>query len=58
VAVGCAVGVAACGDDEEPTATPAAERPAEDLQPLTDFLLEHTEQLNAHVVKLREDAEA
>jgi hypothetical protein len=57
VAVGCAVGVAACGDDEEPTATPAAERPAEDLQPVKDFLLEHTEQLSADVVKLRESAE-
>ena len=58
VAVGCAVGVAACGDDEEPTVTPAAERPADGLQPVKDFLLEHTEQLNADVVKLREGAEA
>ncbi len=57
VAIGCAVGVAACGDDEEPTTTPAAERPADDLQPVKDFLLEHTEQLNADVTKLREGAE-
>jgi Imelysin len=58
VAVGCAMGVAACGDDEEPTPTPAAERPADDLQPVKDFLLEHTERLNAETAKLREQAEA
>ena len=57
-AVGCAVGVAACGDDEEPTPTPAAERPADDLQPIKDFLLEHTERLSTDATKLREQAEA
>ena len=58
VAAGCAVGVAACGDDEEPTPTPAAQRPADDLQPVKDFLLEHTERLKADAATLREDAEA
>jgi hypothetical protein len=58
VAVGCAVGVAACGDDEEPQPTAAAEQPAADLQPVKDFLLEHTERLDADVTKLREGAEA
>jgi hypothetical protein len=58
VAVGCAVGVAACGDDEEPQPTAAAEQPAADLQPVKDFLLEHTERLDADATKLREDAEA
>jgi hypothetical protein len=58
VAVGCAMGVAACGDDDEPTETPAAERPADDLQPVKDFLLEHTERLSADATKLREQAEA
>jgi len=57
VAIGCAVGVAACGDDEEPTATPAAERPADDLQPVKDFLLEHTASLNEDAAQLREGAE-
>jgi hypothetical protein len=59
VAVGCAVGVAACGDDEEPNTTPtAAEQPADDLQPVKGFLLEHTEQLSAEAAELREGAEA
>ena len=59
VAIGCAVGVAACGDDEGPrTSTSAAEQPADDLQPVKDFLLEHTEQLNADAATLREGAEA
>jgi len=58
VALGCAMGVAACGDDEEPTTTPtAAEQPADDLQPVKDFLLEHTEQLTAEAAELREGAE-
>jgi hypothetical protein len=53
------MGVAACGgDDEEPTPTPAAAQPADDLQPVKDFLLEHTERLSADAAKLREDAEA
>jgi Imelysin len=56
VAVGCAGGVAACGDDEQPT--PAAQRPADELQPVKDFLLEHTERLSADATKLREEAEA
>jgi hypothetical protein len=58
MAVGCAVGVAACGDDDEPAATAAAERPADDLQPVKDFLLDHTERLSTDAAKLREDAEA
>jgi Imelysin len=58
VAVGCAAGVAACGDDEQPTPTPAAQRPADELQPVKDFLLEHTERLSADATKLREEAEA
>jgi hypothetical protein len=58
VAVGCAVGVAACGDDDEPQPTAAAEQPAADLQPVKDFLLEHTERLGADAAKLREGAEA
>jgi ketosteroid isomerase-like protein len=59
VAIGCAVGVAACGDDEEPkTTSTAAEQPADDLQPIKDFLLAHTESLGAEATKLREGAEA
>lgn len=60
VALGCAVGVAACGDDEEsgaPSAAAETERPADDLQAMKDFLLAHTESLNAEVTKLREGAE-
>jgi hypothetical protein len=53
------VGVTACGgDDEEPTPTPAAQQPADDLQPVKDFLLEHTERLTAATADLREQAEA
>jgi hypothetical protein len=58
VAIGCAVGVAACGDDEEPKPAPAAERSAGDLQPVKDFLLEHTERLGDEAARLREGAEA
>jgi len=58
VALGCAVGVAACGDDEEPTTPAAAEQPADDLRPVKDFLLEHTERLSADAAKLREGAES
>ena len=58
VAIGCAMGVAACGDDEEPTPAAAAEQPADDLQPIKDFLLDHTKSLNAEATKLREGAEA
>jgi len=58
VTLGCALCVAACGDDEEPnTTSTAAAQPAEDLQPVKDFLLQHTEQLNAEAAKLREGAE-
>ena len=61
VALGCAVGVAACGDDDEPT-TPAATEEAgaakSDLEPVKAFLLDHTEQLKAETAKLREGAEA
>jgi hypothetical protein len=59
VAIGCAMGVAACGDDEEPNQSSAAEteQPASDLQPIKDFLLAHTESLNAEATKLREGAE-
>ena len=56
-ALGCALGVTACGDDEQPEAQPAAAQPADDLQPVKDFLLEHTEQLNGDATKLREGAE-
>src|SRR5829696_7309079 len=53
------MGAAACGDDEEPTATPAAaERPADDLQPVKDFLVAHTEQLGTEAANLRKGAEA
>ena len=58
VALGCAVGVAACGDDEAPKTTPGAAQPADDLQPVKDFLLDHTERLSAEAGKLREGAEA
>jgi Imelysin len=58
VAVGCAVGAAACGDDDEPAPTPAAERPADDLQPVKDFLLEHTQRLSADASRLREQADS
>jgi hypothetical protein len=58
VALGCAVGMAACGDDEEPTTSAAAEQPADDLRPVKDFLLEHTERLSADAAKLREGAES
>ena len=60
VALGCAVGVAACGDDDEPT-TPAAPEGSgaarSDLEPVKAFLLDHTEQLKADTAKLREGAE-
>ena len=59
VATGCAVGLVACGgdDDAEPaaSATPAAEQA--DLQPVKDFLLEHTASLNEDASQLREGAE-
>src|SRR5688500_788002 len=53
------MGVAACGDDEEPTqaSTAAEQQPADDLQPVKDFLLAHTESLNTEATKLREGAE-
>ena len=59
VATGCAAGVVACGgdDDAEPaaSATPAAEQA--DLQPVKDFLLEHTASLTEDAAELREGAE-
>ena len=60
VATGCAVGVASCGaddDDAQPaaSATPAAE--AADLQPVKDFLLDHTATLSEETTALRESAE-
>jgi hypothetical protein len=60
VATSCAVGVAACGDDEDPNTTSTTaetEQPADDLQPIKDFLLAHTETLNQEATKLREGAE-
>ena len=53
------MGVAACGDDDEPSTPSAAagtEQPAGDLQPIKEFLLAHTESLGGHsraVVRLR-----
>ena len=60
VAFGCAFGVAACGDDDDESATaPAAtaEQPADELQPVKDFLLEHTAALQEDAANLREGAE-
>jgi hypothetical protein len=59
VAIGCAMGAAACGDDEEPTppASTAAGQGADELQPVKDFLLAHTESLGAEATRLREGAE-
>ena len=56
VAIGCAAGAAGCGDDEQPGAGPAP-RPARDLQGVKDFLLDHTERLNAEARELRQGAE-
>ena len=61
VATGCATGVVACGgddDDSQPAAgaTPAAAKA--DLQPVKDFLLEHTASLTEDATQLREGAEA
>jgi hypothetical protein len=52
------MGAAACGDDEASTPTPEAQRPARDLQPVKDFLLDHTRRLSADTTKLRQQAEA
>ena len=52
VALGCAAGAAGCGDEERPEA-----RPAQDLQGVKDFLLAHTQRLNAEARELREGAE-
>ena len=60
VAFGCAMGVAACGDDDEPAesaSTPAAESKAADLEPVKAFLLDHTDRLKGETAKLREGAE-
>jgi Imelysin len=56
VAVGCAMGAAACGDDDDATTGPA-ERPTADLEPVKDFLLAHTERLDAEAARLRAGAE-
>ena len=54
----CALGVAACGGDDEPAESqPAATRPADDLAPLKAFLLEHTERLQKDAAELRAGAE-
>src|SRR5215213_746529 len=52
------MGATACGDDDEPAAPAAAAQPADELRPVKDFLLEHTEQLAAEAAELREGAEA
>ncbi len=60
VALGCAVGVAACGDDDEPTTPAATEQSGaakSDLEPVKAFLLDHTEQLKTDSAALREGAE-
>ena len=59
VATGCAVGVVACGgdDDAEPAASAAPAAEQADLQPVKDFLLEHTASLNEDAAELRAGAE-
>ncbi len=58
VAIGALL-LAGCGgsDDDKTTPTPAAERPSADLQPVKDYLLEHTTQLKTDVATLRQEAE-
>jgi hypothetical protein len=54
----CALGVTACGGDDEPAGSPpAATRPADDLASLKTFLLDHTERLQADAADLRAGAE-
>jgi hypothetical protein len=51
--------LAGCGgsDDDKTTPTPAAERPSADLQPIKDYLLEHTTKLKTDTATLRQEAE-
>jgi hypothetical protein len=51
--------LAGCGssNDDKTTPTPAAERPSADLQPVKDYLLEHTAKLKTDVATLRQGAE-
>jgi hypothetical protein len=58
VAIGALL-LAGCGsgNDDQTTPTPAAERPSADLQPVKDYLLEHTTQLKTDVGTLRKEAE-
>jgi hypothetical protein len=56
VAIPCAFGAASCGDEEQPRTTATAE-PSAELAPVKDFLLEHTERLDADAAKLRAGAE-
>ncbi len=54
----CALGVTACGGDDQPAGSePAATRPADDLASLKTFLLDHTERLQADAADLRAGAE-
>jgi hypothetical protein len=57
VAIPCAAGLAACGDDDERAPTAVAGAPAAELAPVKDFLLAHTERLVADAGGLREGAE-
>ena len=56
VAIGALL-LTGCGgsDDDKTTPTPAAERPSADLQPVKDYLLEHTTKLKTDVATLRRD---
>jgi hypothetical protein len=56
VATCCAVGAAACGDQDK-AVTPAAPKAAADLAPVKAFLLDHTERLQRETVALRKGAE-
>jgi Imelysin len=59
VATGCAAGAVACGgdDDARPVTSAAPAADAADLQPVKDFLLEHTASLSEDAARLREGAE-
>ena len=61
LAAGAALGLAGCGggdDDATTSATQAAGAKAPDLGAIKQYLLDHTERLNADVTTLRTDAEA
>jgi hypothetical protein len=51
--------LAGCGssNDDKTTPTPAAEKPAANLAPIKDYLLEHTTKLKTDVATLRQEAE-